>query len=279
MERDYSDVDVPFQFVMTCQMGFADLQRRFVAAFRPMAGALRASSSFCTVARQGRLLREHEERILHLALHDQLTGLPNRRLLDDRLQHAVDIARRQNDHVGVFFLDLDGFKPANDRYCHAIGDAILKEVSRRLCRQHPRRRHRRPLRRRRIRPVCSGLQHAADALAVGKDPPGGQCSLPGRGHSVTITPSIGVSVFPDNADDAYTLLNQADVAMYRAKSQGRKPGCLYHEEVLALAGARRRDSAEQAPLGQAFSRIFQASQGRRVPAALLGQVLDGAAPR
>lgn len=236
VERDYSDVDVPFQFVMTRQMGFADLRSGgLVAALGLAAGALGALLlHFRTVARQGRLLREHEERILHLALHDQLTGLPNRRLLDDRLQHAVDIARRQNDHVGVFFLDLDGFKPANDRYGHAIGDAILKEVSRRLAAS--------------IRDadtvaryggdefvlVCSGLQHAADALAVGeKIRLAVNAAYQVEGHSVTITPSIGVSVFPDNADDAYTLLNQADVAMYRAKSQGRNRVRLYHEEVLA----------------------------------------------
>jgi len=70
-----------------------------------------------------------------LALHDQLTGLPNRRLLDDRLEAAIEAARRTNASLAVFLVDLDGFKAINDTYGHAIGDLVLVEVGRRMAAQ------------------------------------------------------------------------------------------------------------------------------------------------
>ena len=168
-------------------------------------------------------LREHQDTVEHMAVHDPLTGLPNRRLLTDRLVQAVALAQRTQRPLVICYLDLDGFKPVNDRWGHAAGDALLKEVAVRLqacvrtndtvCRlggdefvlmlTHLERaeEHEAVLAR-----VCSEL---ARPFALG----GGQWA--------SISASIGVTLFPEDGSDPDTLLSHADEAMYRAKSLGR----------------------------------------------------------
>ena len=79
-------------------------------------------------------LKEAEERLLHLATHDPLTCLPHRQLFDDRLKHALDLARRAQGRLALLFLDLDGFKAVNDRHGHQTGDELLRGVAERLLR-------------------------------------------------------------------------------------------------------------------------------------------------
>lgn len=166
--------------------------------------------------------KRQEEEVRFLAYHDTLTGLPNRRLLDDRLKQAVYLAQRRDGRVGVMLVDLDEFKQVNDTLGHRAGDSVLREVSRRL----------------------AGCVRKADTLArQGGDefviviPDLGieadcqvvaekilrtlqeECIVDGR--AFRIGASIGISVFPADAGDGESLLRNADVAMYRAKQLGR----------------------------------------------------------
>jgi len=166
--------------------------------------------------------KRQEEEVRFLAYHDTLTGLPNRRLLDDRLKQAVYLAQRRDSRVGVMLVDLDDFKLVNDSLGHRAGDSVLREVARRLggC----------------VRKadtvarqggdefvvVIPDLALEADCQVVAEkilralEPP---CMVDGR--EFRIGASIGISVFPADAGDGEALLRNADVAMYRAKQLGR----------------------------------------------------------
>lgn len=167
-------------------------------------------------------MHQKNEHIRHQAFHDALTGLPNRALLLDRMKHSLEIARRENYHIGLLFIDLDRFKPVNDTLGHNIGDALLQEVSRRL----------------------TGCLRSADTVArMGGDEfvimmerteDVEDCATLAKkviatlsetmtvcGHDIQIGASIGIASFPDDGTDAAALMQHADAAMYSAKSAGR----------------------------------------------------------
>ena len=166
--------------------------------------------------------RKLQERVEHLALHDPLTDLPNSRLLLDRLQQALAAAQRAKRPIGVMYIDLDGFKPVNDTYGHKAGDLVLKEFAIRL--------------KSILRAVDSVARvggdefvailaeiadtadatKAADRLLAAMAVPFdiGQTA-------VTLSASIGLALYPANGDDAQTLLQRADSAMYSAKRAGK----------------------------------------------------------
>lgn len=166
--------------------------------------------------------RRKEEEVEFLAHHDALTGLPNRRLLDDRLRQAVFAAQRHGTRLAVMAIDLDRFKRVNDTLGHEAGDAVLREVASRL----------------------AGCVRKADTLArQGGDefvivipdlPPQADCAVVAQkilrtlvpeirvgGRAFVVGASIGISQFPGDAGDVETLLRNADMAMYRAKELGR----------------------------------------------------------
>lgn len=163
-----------------------------------------------------------EERIYHLAHHDLLTGLFNRYNLENRLEQALALARRNSEPLAVMFIDLDRFKVINDTLGHNIGDLLLIEVARRLlaC-----------VRESDIvsRPggdefvvVLTGIGAVLDAAPIAHtilDTLGQPYQIEGR--TLHTTPSIGISLFPDDGDDTETLMKHADTAMYHAKEQGR----------------------------------------------------------
>lgn len=183
--------------------------------------------------------KQAERRILHLAHHDPVTGLPNRNLLLDRVAHAIAYVYRENSGLALLFIDLDRFKNINDTLGHEMGDSLLQEVARKLtgC----------------VRAtdtvarlggdefvvVLPDIMTNQDAAAIGqKIIDNMQNPLRVHGYELHITPSIGISVYPEDGLDAMTLLKNADVAMYRAKEVGRNNYQFFTPEMNSAAVER-----------------------------------------
>jgi diguanylate cyclase (GGDEF)-like protein len=163
----------------------------------------------------------------HQALHDALTGLPNRTLFDDRASNAIARARRHGDRVAVAVLDLDRFKTVNDSLGHRAGDALLVQVADRL---HSA-----------VRAPDTVARMGGDefTLLLPELPPHGEAVVAERllaafeapfeveGHLIRVSPSIGLSAFPADGDTPDRLLRNADAAMYRAKENGRNTWATY----------------------------------------------------
>jgi diguanylate cyclase (GGDEF)-like protein/PAS domain S-box-containing protein len=165
-----------------------------------------------------------EEELAYKALHDPLTGLPNRRLMTDRLEHALESRRRTE--ASVLFLDIDDFKGVNDRLGHDVGDEVLKVVAERLVEV--------------VRQGDAVSRLSGDEFVVVlEDPPAGNMpesvatrlleavkrSIDVRDHRLTLTLGIGIAVVESTTDSADELLRNADFAMYSAKQAG---GARYH---------------------------------------------------
>lgn len=177
--------------------------------------------------------KENEERLYHLAHYDPLTELPNRVLFRDRFKQALARARRNRHSLAVMFLDLDGFKSVNDRFGHAAGDSLLWQVAQRLVTQ--------------LRASdtvarfggdefaiilpdmedCHGIATVADKVIRAIAQP---FTFP-DGRSVSISTSIGVSLYPQDGLDFDNLIHRADIAMYTAKEQGKNRVCFYTPEM------------------------------------------------
>jgi diguanylate cyclase (GGDEF)-like protein len=182
-----------------------------------------------------------EERIRHLAHHDQLTGLPNRVLLQDRLRQALALARRNGSRVGVMLLDLDCFKDLNDTLGHPAGDWLLRAVAERLAAA--------------IRPSDTLARLGGDEFAVvqpGLDGPEGVAALaqrlidtlaepfPLETQEVHVSVSVGIAVFPNDSAHADGLVRRADLALYRAKQEGRNRARFFEPAMDAEVQARRK---------------------------------------
>ncbi|CAO3411361.1 bifunctional diguanylate cyclase/phosphodiesterase [Azospirillum largimobile] len=182
--------------------------------------------------------RRAEQHIQYLAHFDALTGLPNRVLLFDRIAQALREARREGGKVAVLFIDLDRFKVINDSLGHSFGDEVLRSVARRLqagLRESDTvgrlggdeflivlRRVTEPEDAARVAEKV--VAHLASPFAVG-------------GQNFVVTPSIGISLYPDDADDPEGLIRCADIAMYHAKENGRNGFRFVTKEM----GARSRE--------------------------------------
>ena len=185
-------------------------------------------------------LKETEERLARMAHFDPLTDLPNRVLIQQRLSHALNLAQRHHTLVGVVFIDLDNFKTVNDGLGHAAGDSLLKQVAQRL--------------RERVRQedtlgrlsgdefilVLEHLRHPQQAGMVASailDSLGQPFTLDG-GQQVYVRASIGISLFPQDGQDAAELIRNADAAMYESKRRGRNNFNFYTEAFTAVATNR-----------------------------------------
>ena len=180
-------------------------------------------------------LRRLNAKLEHKAYHDALTGLPNRALFADRLRQALARARRYGTRVAVLLIDVNGFKQINDTYGHDIGDAALVEIARRL--------------RARIRQTDTVSRWGGDEFsAVLTDVRTPQDAAEGTehliaafraplvlgGHELNVTVSIGVSLFPTDAEGPDDLVRHADHAMYQADAAGD------NENAFAFFGTIRR---------------------------------------
>jgi len=163
-------------------------------------------------------LKESQHRLLHMAQHDGLTGLPNRSLLTDRLEQAIKRARRYNELIGVLYIDLDGFKNVNDTRGHAAGDELLRTVAKRMTSI--------------VRPsdtvarlagdefavLLPALAEPSDAAHVGeklREAVGRPVEL--FGEPFHVQASVGIAVYPNEGETSAELLERADAAMYRDK--------------------------------------------------------------
>jgi len=179
-------------------------------------------------------------RMSHLAQHDSLTDLPNRLLLNDRLTRAIASARRNGNRLAVLFVDLDRFKDINDSLGHAIGDKLLQSVAERLV---ARVRNSDTV----SRPggdefvvLLSELEHPEDAAVCAKKMLTA-LTAPHRiaQHDVHVTVSIGVSTYPEDGQDAETLVKSADTAMYQAKENGRNNYEFFRQDMNIRAVERQ----------------------------------------
>jgi diguanylate cyclase (GGDEF)-like protein/PAS domain S-box-containing protein len=173
-----------------------------------------------------------EERIQYLAYYDALTGLPNRTLLQDRLAKTLAGARRQKDKVALLFLDLDGFKNINDSLGHSVGDLLLQEVAERL----------KTWGREQDTVARLGGDEFLIMLTNVKDVPDAAVAAERlmdamtaefvvQGHVLTVSCSIGISIFPEHGTDCERLIKNADAAMYNSKECGRNNFRFFTEDM------------------------------------------------
>lgn len=181
-----------------------------------------------------------EEKIQYLATHDSLTGLPNRLLFTQLLDHSIQFAKRNNRQLAVFFVDLDRFKIINDTKGHDAGDQLLQEIAMR---------YKRILRAADVVSRQGGdefvmciedvhkvndLEHVANNLLTSTlrpvDLPDGECR---------VTASIGISLYPKDGEDVQSLMKNADTAMYYAKGEGKNNFQFYSKEIQAQTTGRQ----------------------------------------
>lgn len=208
--------------------------RAMLAVFRPVPGG-----GFVTTVEDITEQKHAEKRIAHIAHHDSLTGLHNRAAFSDHLAMTIDESLRAAGTFAILCLDLDRFKEVNDLYGHLVGDALLREVARRL------------------QAVADGAFLArvggdesivistgdARGTAVGQLAQQFRTALSGdieiAGRQVRIGLSIGIASFPIDGTDPTTLLANADVALYRAKAEGRDTIRFFEADMAAQLRDRR----------------------------------------
>jgi diguanylate cyclase (GGDEF)-like protein/PAS domain S-box-containing protein len=205
--------------------------------------------------------KAHEERIRFLAHHDVLTELPNRSLCQQRLAEAIDQARVSGEKVAVLFIDLDRFKLINDTLGHHIGDGLLRTVARRLTQSV------------RVEDTVSRLggdefvvimrhindRQELDAAVNERLMPSIRQSAMVDGHSLTVSCSVGVALFPDDAQTQDELMRRADAAMYEAKAAGRDMARFFSSETdqRILARQTLESQLRQALASGEFSLHYQ----------------------
>src|SRR4029079_11022521 len=207
------------------------------------------------------------EDMTHLARHDLLTNLPNRGLLLDRVEHALQMSRQRGTRIALLFVDIDGFKPVNDRFGHAAGDAVLVDVAGRLttC----------------VRQSDTVARRGGDEFALLLEdvhPPEVSTACDWilaalsrgahvAGHQLALSASIGVA-FGDSSETAESMLRNADLAMYEAKARGKNQWVEY-ERAIGRSRLQRlelveslRASVAAGDLTLVYQPVVRASTGR-----------------
>jgi diguanylate cyclase (GGDEF)-like protein len=184
------------------------------------------------LARSEATFRATQAEVTRLALYDTLTGLANRRYLKMQLDQAIARAQRTGGGFAVLMLDLDGFKPVNDRYGHPAGDHVLVEIGRRLAERVRKGETVARLGGDEFVVVLEQLDDADTPLRAAQRLIGGiaeTIALPDA--AVQVGASVGIAVFPADGDDGDSLIRRADVALYRAKEAGRGQ-CRYFQQSM-----------------------------------------------
>ncbi len=213
--------------------------------------------------------KQAEQRIVQMATHDMLTGLPNRHLLQDRIAQALAHDRRSQEQAAVLFIDLDHFKIINDSLGHAVGDALLQEVAERLTST--------------IRSEDTAARQGGDEFIVLLPNIAGALDAQAvaqkildaliqpfhiHGKELHISGSIGIALFPDNGKDVGMLLKNGDIAMYHAKESGRNNCQFFSTEMNKLAterhslGSDLRHALERNELLLYFQPVIDMSGGK-----------------
>jgi diguanylate cyclase (GGDEF)-like protein len=223
------DSHQPFRDFEYARLAPDGKERRFMVHGEPMFEADGRFAGYRGVGRDITEIVEARARIAALAYNDALTGLTNRTGLAPALEHAVQLARRYGRKLGLVFLDLDGFKQINDAQGHDAGDQVLVEIGGRL---------RGCLRASDLVARLGGdefvvlleeLHDAGRAAAVARKllaEISRPCTLP-DGSPAQVSASVGISILPDDAEDARDLMRHADAAMYVAKQEGKNCYRLY----------------------------------------------------
>ena len=193
-------------------------------------------------------IKQSEQQMEYLAHHDLLTGLPNRLLLNARLGHALERAQRDDTHIAVMVVDLDRFKQINDTLGHPVGDLVLQQAAARMAGL--------------LRKPDTVARLGGDEFVIVQEPVEGpreaetlaqriikavKAPFETAGHTLYVTSSVGISLYPGNGNDMATLLRHADAAMYKAKDLGRDTFTFFDPEMgrhaerrLTIEGELRR---------------------------------------
>ena len=179
-------------------------------------------------------LAQYSKQQQELALHDPLTGLPNRRLLEDRIEHTLQQSARSRGKSAILYLDLDGFKAINDSYGHGYGDEILKMVAARLVGAS------------RKEDTVARIGGDEFVIVLGNLAGKGDAREPAaklievisepyfiNDLTLRLSTSIGIAIYPDDASTVDSLLGAADTALYEAKRAGKNRFCCIPHEVIA----------------------------------------------
>lgn len=205
-------------------------------------------------------LKEHQYELEHMAHYDSLTQLPNRVLLSDRLQTAISSCVHSKQLLGVAYLDLDDFKPINDRYGHDVGDLLLIDVSKRLSDMLGEDCEVARLGGDEFVILLPNIDHITQCEVILSNTIA-EISKPFiiNGHLLSLSASIGATIFPDDKSDADTLIRHADQAMYTAKQSGRNQFHFFDPEMDRIAQNQQKAQGEirRALQEQEFTLFYQ----------------------
>ena len=187
-------------------------------------------SIFTDISRQ----KEIEQELSHLAHHDQLTGLPNRTLFTDRLEHALARAIRKNHKVGLMFIDIDGFKAINDNHGHDVGDALLCSIATKLTELTRESDTVARIGGDEFVIILENLSTIEDIIQIA-DKTLGSFDKPtmAAGIACNVGCSIGIAIAPDDSVEADELVKKADTAMYLAKSSGKQQYRIHSRDCMS----------------------------------------------
>jgi len=205
-------------------------------------------------------LIEQKNFLHYQAHHDELTGLPNRTLFNDRLEHGIEMCKRQGSLLALLFIDLDHFKQINDSLGHQVGDKVLKIVAERLKSQLRREDTLARLGGDEFTIIIEDLKHIQNTQKLAENIQQMMAQpMHIDGHTLYITCSIGISIFPQDDTEPDNLIKYADAAMYRAKEEGRNNYQFYSKEMTTLAFQRliMESSLRQAIENEEFKLYYQ----------------------